>query len=225
MNTKLKVHIDLTVATPCRSIGADILDSTNQNVFSFGILNEEDTWWELSSNQKVYFDYVQHLNNYLREEYHAVAEILYKGEQQMPYTVPDRTERPTKPYDACRIHGILTLNKVAGNFHITGGKSLHLNGGHIHLAALFDDTTHNFSHRITRFSFGDHTAGIVHPLEGDEKILNDPTMLMQYYIEVVPTDIETFISHVKTFQYSVKEHSRVINHHKGSHGKSKLSNF
>jgi endoplasmic reticulum-Golgi intermediate compartment protein 2 len=41
---------------------------------------------------------------------------------------------------------------------------------------------------------------------------------MQYYIEVVPTDIQTFISHVKTFQYSVKENSRPINHHKGSHG-------
>ncbi len=58
MDAKLKIHIDLTVATPCRSkfnffffdncrrlqiqfftgIGADILDSTNQNVFSFGLL-------------------------------------------------------------------------------------------------------------------------------------------------------------------------------------------
>ena len=31
-----------------------------------------------------------------------------------------------------------------------------------------------------------------------------------YYIEVVPTDIQTFLSHVKTFQYSVKENKRVI---------------
>lgn len=72
MDTKLKIHIDITVATPCSSkfcyffasntnkncskisrhnanshhldIGADILDSTNQNVFSFGILEEQDTW-------------------------------------------------------------------------------------------------------------------------------------------------------------------------------------
>jgi hypothetical protein len=31
-----------------------------------------------------------------------------------------------------------------------------------------------------------------------------------YYIEVVPTDIETFASHLKTYQYSVKENVRKI---------------
>lgn len=53
-------------------IGADILDSTNQNVFSFGILEEQDTWWELCPEQRDYFEYTQHLNAYLREEYHSL---------------------------------------------------------------------------------------------------------------------------------------------------------
>lgn len=102
MDTKLKIHIDVTVATSCSSkfahqstlawihfcatffmqslyshspidIGADILDSTNQNVFSFGILEEQDTWWELCPNQRAYFEYMQHLNAYLREEYHSLS--------------------------------------------------------------------------------------------------------------------------------------------------------
>lgn len=42
--------------------------------------------------------------------------------------------------------------------------------------------------------------------------------MMQYYIEVVPTDIENFISETKTFQYSVKENARIIDHDTGSHG-------
>lgn len=54
-------------------IGADILDSTNQNVFSFGILEEQDTWWELCPNQRAYFEYMQHSNGYLREEYHSLS--------------------------------------------------------------------------------------------------------------------------------------------------------
>lgn len=29
---------------------------------------------------------------------------------------------------------------------------------------------YNFSHRINRFSFGDPSPGIVHPLEGDELV-------------------------------------------------------
>ena len=81
-------------------IGADILDSTNQNVFSFGILQEEDTWFELDSNQRMHFDYMQHLNSYLREEYHSIAEILYKSEQTMSYNFPTRSVNPSKPYDA-----------------------------------------------------------------------------------------------------------------------------
>ena len=43
-------------------------------------------------------------------------------------------------------------------------------------------------------------------------------MLYQYFIEVVPTDIEMLLHKTKTFQYSVKDHQRPINHHKGSHG-------
>lgn len=39
-----------------------------------------------------------------------------------------------------------------------------------------------------------------------------------YYVEVVPTDIETFASHIKTYQYSVKENIRKIDHDHGSHG-------
>lgn len=40
-------------------------------------------------------------------------------------------------------------------------------------------------------------------------LLSDKTLIM-YYIEVVPTDIETFASHIKTYQYSVKENVRTI---------------
>jgi hypothetical protein len=33
-----------------------------------------------------------------------------------------REIEPEGPADACRIHGTLEVNKVAGNFHITAGK-------------------------------------------------------------------------------------------------------
>lgn len=43
-------------------------------------------------------------------------------------------------------------------------------------------------------------------------------MLYQYFIEVVPTEVETFLSKQLTYQYSVKDHQRPINHYSGSHG-------
>lgn len=136
--------------------------------------------------------------------------MLHKGNQHTAYNLPERSVKPSKPFDACRVHGKLTLNKVAGNFHITGGKSIHFASGHIHINSFFDDAPLNFSHRINRFSFGDTTAGIVHPLEGDERIITDSTTMAQYFIEVVPTDIYSFLSHIKAFQYSVKENVRPI---------------
>ena len=58
-------------------IGADILDKTGQNAFSFGRLREEPTWWELDTNQRIHFDEVQKMNQYLREEYHQLQDILW----------------------------------------------------------------------------------------------------------------------------------------------------
>lgn len=78
-----------------------------------------------------------------------------------------------KPFDACRLYGQLTLNKVSGNFHVTAGKSLILPRGHIHINTFFQDDNYNFTHRINRLSFGDQSPGVLHPLEGDEKIAND----------------------------------------------------
>lgn len=65
-------------------IGADILDSTNQNVFSFGVLAEQDTWWELCPEQRTYFEYIQHLNGYLREEYHSLNVMTFYILNEIP---------------------------------------------------------------------------------------------------------------------------------------------
>ncbi|KAK4876076.1 hypothetical protein RN001_012498 [Aquatica leii] len=218
-DAKLKINVDITIAMPCSNLGADILDSTNQNTFKFGSLEEEDTWYELAPNQQKYFENRQHFNTYLREEYHAVQEFLWRSSHNSVFSqMPTRNQKPNKPHDACRIHGSLVLNKVAGNFHITAGKSLNLPRGHIHISAFMSDNEYNFTHRINKLSFGEPSAGIIHPLEGDEQVTNSSSMLFQYFIEVVPTSIKTQLSTKETYQYSVKELSRPIDHMKGSHG-------
>lgn len=84
-----------------------------------------------------------------------------------------RHDSPDQEPDACRIHGSLVLNKIAGNLHITAGKSFQLPDGHIHLPAFILPSSYNFSHRIHHFSFGDSSAGIINPLDGDEKITDE----------------------------------------------------
>ena len=41
---------------------------------------------------------------------------------------------------------------------------------------------------------------------------------IQYFVEIVPTEIMGFTGLKTTYQYSVKEHMRPIDHNKGSHG-------
>lgn len=219
MDEKLLINIDMTIAMPCSNLGADILDSTSQSVYGFGELQEEDTWFELTEEQQDAFDAIKQLNGYMNVIYHSLWRVLWKrGHGTVHSSLPARKTKPNTKPDACRLHGVLTLNKVAGNFHVTAGKSMALPRGHIHLNILFDDSRQNFSHRIHRLSFGNPYNGIVHPLEGDEKITDDENMLYQYFIEVVPTDIYSSFGNFKTYHYSVKELQRPISHSKGSHG-------
>lgn len=86
IDAKLQINIDITVAMPCGRIGADVLDSTNQNMISYDSLEEDDTWWELTSEQRAHFEALKHMNSYLREEYHAIHELLWKSNQITLYS-------------------------------------------------------------------------------------------------------------------------------------------
>jgi len=219
MSAKLKFNVDMTVAMPCDLIGADILDKTNQNAFTFGRLREEPTWWELDSAQRIHFEEVQRLNQYLREEYHQLQDVLWKsGFSRLYADLPERKVKPITPHDACRVHGTLTLNKVAGNFHVTAGKVLPIMGAHAHMTGFMETRDYNFSHRIEKLTFGDNHAGIIQPLEGDEKTTDINLMNFQYFIEVVPTEVAGLTGKKTTYQYSVKDHVRPIDHSHGSHG-------
>ena len=63
------------------AIGADILDSTYQNTFSFGRLKEEPTWFELDRLQRKHFESIKTFNEYLREEYHSLQDLLWNSGQ------------------------------------------------------------------------------------------------------------------------------------------------
>lgn len=54
------------------------MDVTNQNAKFEGKLNEENVVFELSGSQRVYWDTMQKLNTYIREQYHAVQDVLWK---------------------------------------------------------------------------------------------------------------------------------------------------
>lgn len=220
-DSKLEMNIDMTVAMKCKSIGADVLDVTGSTAGTFGRLKEERVHFDLTKSQQNYLKMIHQINDYIKNEYHAIHHFLWKtGYTGQASELPPRgkDEVPEGEPNGCRVHGTLTLNKVAGNFHITAGKSVGLlGGGHAHLSMDFNDN-YNFSHRIDHFSFGKKAAGVVHPLDGDLKIAEDNYHIYQYFVQVVPTKVQTYAANVDTYQYAVTERDRTISHAKGSHG-------
>jgi hypothetical protein len=91
----------------------------------------------------------------------------------------------------CRLSGYMTVNRVAGNFHIAMGEGIERNGRHIHTFVPEDAPNFNASHIIHELSFGPEghdSSGS--PLKGVSKIVTEEhgtTGLFQYFIKVVPT--------------------------------------
>jgi len=89
----------------------------------------------------------------------------------------------------CNLSGYMTVNRVAGNFHIAMGEGVERDGRHIHTFLPEDAPNFNASHTIHQLSFGPEVDGKavmteVKKIVGPE---HGTTGLFQYFIKVVPT--------------------------------------
>ena len=92
----------------------------------------------------------------------------------------------------CQLSGYMTVNRVAGNFHIAMGEGIERNGRHIHTFVPEDSPNFNASHTIHELSFGpDGHQNNGSPLNSVTKVVKEEhgtTGLFQYFIKVVPTN-------------------------------------
>ncbi|PIA39797.1 hypothetical protein AQUCO_02600334v1 [Aquilegia coerulea] len=105
--------------------------------------------------------------------------------------------------EGCRVYGVLDVQRVAGNFHIS------VHGLNIFVAQqIFEGATHvNVSHVIHDLSFGPKYPGIHNPLDGTERILRGASGTFKYYIKIVPTEYRYLSKEVlPTNQFSVTEY-------------------
>ncbi|XP_039958271.1 endoplasmic reticulum-Golgi intermediate compartment protein 2 [Bactrocera neohumeralis] len=223
MDDKVQMHVDITVAMPCSSLsGVDLMDETQQDVFAYGTLQREGTWWVLPEEERLQFERMQHMNTFLREEYHSVADILFKdiikNNEVNLKPIGDLKKLPEEQYDACRLHGTLGINKVAGVLHLVGGAQPFVGLFGDHWTIDFRRTPANFTHRINRLSFGQYSRRIVQPLEGDETLVADEETTVQYFLKIVPTEIHNTFTTINTYQYSVSENVRQLDSTKNSYG-------
>lgn len=105
--------------------------------------------------------------------------------------------------EGCRVYGVLDVQRVAGNFHIS------VHGLNIFVAQMiFEGSNHvNVSHMIHDLSFGPKYPGIHNPLDGTVRMLRGASGTFKYYIKIVPTEYRYISKEVlPTNQFSVTEY-------------------
>ncbi|XP_078382072.1 endoplasmic reticulum-Golgi intermediate compartment protein 3-like isoform X2 [Oculina patagonica] len=121
--------------------------------------------------------------------------------------------------EGCSVTGHLEVNKVAGNFHFAPGKSFQQHHVHVHDLQPFGSTQFNLTHHIRHLSFGHEYPGIKHPLDDTFVAAEDAGSMYQYFVKIVPTMYRKLNGEVvKTNQFSVTKHKRVIRQVSGEHG-------
>ncbi|XP_017048136.1 endoplasmic reticulum-Golgi intermediate compartment protein 2 [Drosophila ficusphila] len=243
LDEQVQMHVDITVAMPCASLsGVDLMDETQQDVFAYGTLQREGVWWEMSDQDRLQFQAIQIQNHYLREEFHSLADVLFKDIMRDPHPARENPSQvpaapppgalmdiqlpngqhnaalPENKFDACRLHGTLGINKVAGVLHLVGGAQPVVGLFQDHWMIELRRMPANFTHRINRLSFGQYSRRIVQPLEGDETVIHEEATTVQYFLKVVPTEIRQTFSTINTFQYSVTENVRKLDSERNSYG-------
>ncbi|CAH9082126.1 unnamed protein product [Cuscuta europaea] len=109
--------------------------------------------------------------------------------------------------EGCNIHGSLEVNKVAGNFHFSPGKSFHHSNVHLSDLLALQTDSYNISHTINKLAFGASIPGVVNPLDRAHWVQETPNGMYQYFLKVVPTIYTNIRGHkIDSNQFSVTEH-------------------
>lgn len=215
MNSLLLLTLDMTIAMPCNYLGADIVDLAGDSQSVTPHMKMESALFKLSASQERIFKAKRQLLDMFSESRSLNDFPIIENFQSI--SIP-RDEDLSVQKSSCRIHGAMPVKKVAGNFHITVGRTINHPQGHAHLNIMVPKDTVNFSHRIDHLSFGPLVPGAINPLDSTLKLTNDRSHMFQYYIQVVPTKFRTLHRTLSTNQFSVTEQNRTISHRKGSHG-------
>jgi len=201
--------LDLTINMKCDYLGADYIDvAGNSTDVMSKYLQMEAAHFELAPNQAKWDAQVQADKEVEGARgFDSLQRFLHSAERPpMPDAEPPNTEEGT----ACRMRGTMPINKVAGNFHITAGKSIHHARGHSHLVGMVPQNAMNFSHRINRLSFSEFPG--TQTLDGDTLITENGQEMFQYYLKIVATHTKNIRQKepLKSSQYSVHESHRTI---------------
>jgi uncharacterized protein with PQ loop repeat len=138
-------------------------------------------------------------------------EFIENDDVEQCYEESQDRKRKYATLEGCNLNGFFLVNKVAGNFHFSPGKTTETGTGAMHDYLPFEIEHFNTSHIIHSLGFGQKYPGLHNPLDDVTKVVTDGSALYQYFIKVVPTIYEEGGIQMLTNQYSVTQHMRPHN--------------
>nr|DAD48497.1 TPA_asm: hypothetical protein HUJ06_018434 [Nelumbo nucifera] len=206
----LPIHINMTFPSlPCDVLSVDAIDMSGKHEVDL-----DTNIWKLRINQNGDIIGTEYISDLVEKEHtahkHDGDKEHHESEKAHTHSFDQDAENMIKNVkqamargEGCRVFGILDVQRVAGNFHIS------VHGLNIFVAQqIFEGSSHvNVSHMIHDLSFGPKYPGIHNPLDGTVRILRDTSGTFKYYIKIVPTEYRYLSKDVlPTNQFSVTEY-------------------
>ncbi|KAI4295070.1 hypothetical protein MLD38_021548 [Melastoma candidum] len=208
----LPIHINITFPSlPCDVLSVDAIDMSGKHEVDL-----DTNIWKLRINsygQIIGTEYLSdlvekghaHHNHDDDKEHHEHSNEKAHGHgfDQDAENMVKKVKQALAHGEGCRVYGVLDVQRVAGNFHIS------VHGLNIFVAQMiFEGSNHvNVSHTIHDLSFGPKYPGLHNPLDGTERILHGASGTFKYYIKIVPTEYRYISREVlPTNQFSVTEY-------------------
>ncbi|WMV59838.1 hypothetical protein MTR67_053223 [Solanum verrucosum] len=216
----LPIHINMTFPSlPCDGsqysllavlLSVDAIDMSGKHEVDL-----DTNIWKLRLNSDGHITGTEYLSDLVEKEHEAHKHDAHKehhedsdkihlqGIDEESQNMIKKVKQALADGEGCRVYGILDVQRVAGNFHLS------VHGLNIFVAQMiFEKSTHvNVSHIIHELSFGPKYPGIHNPLDGTSRILRGTSGTFKYYIKVVPTEYRYISKEVlPTNQFSVTEY-------------------
>ncbi|XP_034701465.1 endoplasmic reticulum-Golgi intermediate compartment protein 3 [Vitis riparia] len=213
----LPIHINMTFPSlPCDVLSVDAIDMSGKHEVDL-----DTNIWKLRLNRDGFIIGTEYLSDLVEKEHadhkhdhnkdhHGDSDQKLHAHSfdQDAENMVKKVKQALADGEGCRVYGVLDVQRVAGNFHIS------VHGLNIFVAQMiFDGAIHvNVSHIIHDLSFGPKYPGLHNPLDGTVRILRGASGTFKYYIKIVPTEYRYISKEVlPTNQFSVMEYFSPMN--------------
>ncbi|KAH0879887.1 hypothetical protein HID58_067281, partial [Brassica napus] len=211
----LPIHVNMTFPSlPCDVLSMDAIDMSGKHEVDL-----DTNIWKLRLNSHGHIigtEYISDLvekehdhSSHKHDEHKNETEALnLLGFDEAAETMIKKVKQALADGEGCRVYGVLDVQRVAGNFHVS------VHGLNIYVAQMIfgGSKNVNVSHMIHDLSFGPKYPGIHNPLDGTNRILHDTSGTFKYYIKIVPTEYRYLSKDILTTnQYSLTEYYTPMN--------------